>query len=261
MALAGARRERDRQRDPGEARERRARADQRCQRRVGLVHGVAQTLEELQAEAVAAGPGHREASRCDDDGIGLERRRALARDDPAAAVRRESVDQRVRQQRHAAAASERQQAVAHVAGAVGRGEELAGLRLLHQDEAELALEEGDLLAQRPGAQHLSERVRGGIGHEPRLVDARRQDVAAPAAADQDLAPAVGRALEQQRLGVGRGREDRRHRAGRARADHRHTPPAGRHERKIIRGGIPSEGEGSRTRQAPAGRRRSLTASE
>jgi hypothetical protein len=64
------------------------------------------------------------------------------------------------------------------------------------------------------------------------VVGRREDAAPAAAADQDLAAAVGGSLEKERLGVaGRG-EDRGHRSGRARPDHRHAPRTNCHAVKI-----------------------------
>ena len=62
-------------------------------------------------------------------------------------------------------------------------------------------------------------MRRRVGDEPRLVEPRGKDVAASAAADQNLAAAVFRAFEEQCLcALGRG-ENRRHRAGRAGADY------------------------------------------
>src|SRR6185503_21228213 len=52
------------------------------------------------------------------------------------------------------------------------------------------------------------------------------DVAPPAAADQDLAAAVGRPFEQKGLRPRRGGEDRGHRSRGPRADHDHAPPGG-----------------------------------
>ena len=58
--------------------------------------------------------------------------------------------------------------------------------------------------------HPAQQMRRRIGDEARLVEPRGKDVAAAAAADQDLAPAVARPLEQPRFGAGRRGEDRRH---------------------------------------------------
>ena len=81
----------------------------------------------------------------------------------------------------------------------------------------------DLLSQRPGAEHLAQQVRRRIGDEARFVEAHRQHVAASAAADEDLAAAVARALEQSGLGAGLRGEDRGHGAGRARTDDDDAP--------------------------------------
>ena len=71
------------------------------------------------------------------------------------------------------------------------------------------------------AHDLAQRVRRRVGDEARLVQPRGEHVAAPAAADEDLAPAVARALQRARVSApALGGEDRRHRARRARADHR-----------------------------------------
>jgi hypothetical protein len=61
-------------------------------------------------------------------------------------------------------------------------------------------------------------MRRRVGHEARLVELRGQDVAATAAADQNLPAAVLRTLDEQRLGTLRGGKDRRERAGGACTD-------------------------------------------
>ena len=118
----------------------------------------------------------------------------------------------------AAALRELQKPIADIAGALGCGKELCRFDLLDERQPELALEERDLLAERPRANDSTDEVRRRVAHEPRFVEARREDIAAAAAADQDLAAAVSRALEKKCVGAGGGSENRRHRPGRAGAD-------------------------------------------
>ena len=80
-------------------------------------------------------------------------------------------------------------------------------------------EERDLLVERPRPHDAAQQMRRRVGDKARLVEARGQDVAASAAADENLAAAVLRAFEEQRLGAPRRREDRGHRAGGAGADY------------------------------------------
>ncbi len=233
LSLRAARRERDRQRDPREPGERRGRPDERRERGVGRVDGVSEPREDREAESVAARLRDREPSGRDDDGVRLQRGSPLALDRPASADRGEPGHERARQEAHVPPPGEGEQGVAHVAGTVGRREELGRFLFLREDETDVLLEEGDLLRERPGAEHLAQGIGRGVGDESRCrIVGRRQDVASAAAADQDLAPAVGGSLEKQCLGVaGRG-EDRGHRSGGARADHRHAPRTNCHGGKI-----------------------------
>ena len=118
----------------------------------------------------------------------------------------------------AASLRELQQPIAHVAGALGRGKELCRFDLLDERQPELALEERHLLPEGPRANDSADEVRRRVAHEPRFVEARWKNVAAAAATDQDLAAAIGCALEEKGVGTGGGRKDRRHRPGRPRAD-------------------------------------------
>ena len=121
--------------------------------------------------------------------------------------------------RGAVPAREIQQAIAHVARALRRGKELRRLYLLDERQSELALEEGDLLPQRPRSHDPADEVRWSLADEARFVELGWKDVAPAAAADEDLASAVGGALDEEGLGARSRGEDRRHRARRARADH------------------------------------------
>ncbi len=116
----------------------------------------------------------------------------------------------------------REEAIAHVSRLVRGGEELRRLDLLHEGNAEARFEEGALLGQWPGPHELAQEVGRRVGDEARLVEVRGEDVAAPAAADEDLPAAVARPFEKERLRAGGGGENRRHRSRRAGADHDHT---------------------------------------
>jgi hypothetical protein len=109
--------------------------------------------------------------------------------------------------------------VAHVAGAVAHGEELAGLLLTHEGDAERLLEEPALLGERPGAEQLAHAVGRGGGDVSPLVHRRGEDVAAPSPADQDLSAAILRALDDHDLAPPLRGVDRRHETGRPAADH------------------------------------------
>ena len=124
----------------------------------------------------------------------------------------------VQQELSAAALRELQKPIADIAGALGCRKELCRFDLLDKRQPELALEERHLLPERPRANDSTDEVRRRVAHEPRFVEARREDIAAPAAADQDLAAAVSRALEKKCVGAGGSSENRRHRPGRAGAD-------------------------------------------
>ncbi len=93
----------------------------------------------------------------------------------------------------------------------------------------LLLEELPLLGQRPGEQDLPQCVRRGAGDEPARLKLRGKDVAPPAAADQDLAPAVAGTFEEQHPPAPAYSEDRgRQPSGSGTHDHnRQTGPHGR----------------------------------
>ena len=136
--------------------------------------------------------------------------------------RRKTRHQRVGNESRAVAGGERQEPIADVTRALRDRKELGGLHLLHQGQPDLPLEEGDLFLQRPGPDDVAQRVRRGVGDEARLLHSGRENVAAAAAADENLASAVPRPLEQEGLrAAGRG-EDRGQDARGARADHSDT---------------------------------------
>ena len=75
-------------------------------------------------------------------------------------------------------------------------------------------------------------MRCRVGDETRLVEPRGKDVAASAAADENLPATVLRAFEEEGLcALGR-RENRRHRAGGARADYDNARHASSDWRKV-----------------------------
>ena len=122
---------------------------------------------------------------------------------------------------HAALARECDEAVANVLGAVRPRKQLARLRFERQGNAEIVLEERALLVQRPRSQHAAHQVGRRIGDETLGSQHRRQHVAAPAAADQDLAAAIGRAFDQRDVGAVRRSKRRCDEPSRAAADDRH----------------------------------------
>src|SRR4029077_6512194 len=121
----------------------------------------------------------------------------------------EILDQRSEADLDAAPPGEGEELVAYLAGAVRDGEELPRLRLQRQRDAGLLREEAALGVERPGGEDLAQRVGRRVGDEPPGIDRRGEDVAPPAAADQDLPPAVGSALKEEDAAFSRGREDRR----------------------------------------------------
>jgi hypothetical protein len=106
-------------------------------------------LEDPEPPAVAPGVRHREAAGGDDDRIHRQRSAAFALHLPPARARIDAGDRRPREETRAFARGEREESVAHVARPVRRREEFPCLRLFHQRHPQLALEEGDLLRQRP----------------------------------------------------------------------------------------------------------------
>ena len=83
---------------------------------------------------------------------------------------------------------------------------------------EVALEEGTLLNERPRSQHAAHEVRRRIGDESLWREDRGQDIAPPAAADQDLTAAVSGAFKQDDAMAGARRENRRHQPRSTRAN-------------------------------------------
>ena len=140
--------------------------------------------------AVTPGVRHAEPAGGDHHRAGLERSATLEFEPPSVAggsqVRQPSVEPHVGPARPRV----RHQAVADVARPVRGRKQLAGLRLERERNSELLLEEPPLRGERPAAQDVAEGVRRGVGDEPLRLDLRGEDVAAAAAADQDLAAAV-----------------------------------------------------------------------
>src|SRR5437660_12911427 len=82
------RRQRDTERDAAERAEYRVAGGEWCQRGVHGVHRVTQPRQLAKAEAIASRVRHREAASRDDDGIGVDWRRAVALDAPPSVMRR-----------------------------------------------------------------------------------------------------------------------------------------------------------------------------
>jgi len=195
----------------------------RGERRVGVVERVPELPDDAQSRAVAPRRRHREPARRDHHRGRVERLLAFGEHLPGTLAYRgaEPHHRRVDHGPHSAAAGQRQQPVAHVAGAVGFREELARLRLQHQPEPHVVLEEAPLVLERPGQQDLAKRVGRRVGDVAGGIHLRGQHVAAAAAADQDLAPAVPRPLQQDHARAALRRKEGGEHPGRPRADHHH----------------------------------------
>ena len=200
--------------------------DERRQRRVGLVYRVSEAAGDVEAGAIAAGRGHRQASRREDDRIGVDRRVTFELDHASArplcasrrvrgGCRRRSVLNVNSTPTRARVGDER---VAHGARLIRDGEQLAGLLFERERQSQRRLEERPLFGERPRPQEVAHRVRRRIRHEPFGRQRRRQHVASAAAADQDLASAVARAFDDEHAPAVARREDGRHQPGRAGAD-------------------------------------------
>ena len=210
---------------PRESRVRMRGCGQRGQRRVGRMDLQPQAAREGKSEAVAAGRGDGQPSRGQDHRRRVERWRAVEQHPPAggALVREgQHVDHPGSEPEPGVRLADPvHQPVADVPRPVARGEELSRFGLELERHPELVLEEGALFGEGPGREELPERVRRGVGHVAPRLHHRRKDVAAPAAADQDLASTVGRPFEQDHGRTGAGSEERGHESCRSGADHDH----------------------------------------
>ena len=92
---------------------------------------------------------------------------------------------------NAASPCQLDQPVAHVPRATREREQLSRLLLERERNAHVAFEELALCDEGPRPQHPAEEMCGGIGDESVGFERDRENVAPAAAADQDLAPAVG----------------------------------------------------------------------
>ena len=113
----------------------------------------------------------------------------------------------------------RQQGIEHIFRPVRDGKELAALRFLAQRNPQILLEETANARSSGQARRIFARVWGepSVTKSP-AIGMRRQDVAPPAAADQDLLAGALAAFQQEhRTRAARGPE-RSHQTGRARAD-------------------------------------------
>src|SRR5690606_10366241 len=106
-----------------------------------------------------------------------------------------------------------------------RGEELPRFGLEDQWQAEAILEEAPLFGERPGEEDLAERVRRGGGVVVRRVEAGGEDIAATAAADEDLATPIAGAFEEQDPSALLRGEARRHQTG--------SPGPGHHDQRCV----------------------------
>jgi hypothetical protein len=181
---------------------------------------VPEAADDFEAGPVAPRPRQREAPGGDDDGRGRDRfaSREAHRPGLILARRLEILDQGLETDLHGAPPREVQEAVAHLPAAVRDGKKLARVGLQRQRDSGLLLEEAALLGERPRAEDLAQRVGRGIGDETTGIEGGRENVAPPAAADQDFPAAIARAFEQQDAAVAGGREDGRQEAGGAGAE-------------------------------------------
>ena len=188
-----------RPRDAGEGSVARRLQGEGSQSRVRLVEGVAEPADHGESGAIAAGAGKgKPAGRYDHGRRGD--RFALRETDPPRRrpLRRlETGGEGIEPDLRAPAPGEIEETVPDLSRAVRNREELARLGLQSQGDARLLLEEPPLLGERPRGEDLPQRVGRGIRDEPRRIGHGGQDVAPPAAADQDLASTVASPLENQ----------------------------------------------------------------
>ena len=112
----------------------------------------------------------------------------LPLDDPPIAGRPNTCDERLGDEADALAVARRRASLSRTSRALcDFGKSLRDSVSSTSGSVELALEECDLLVKRPRADDAAEQMRRRIGDKARLVDLRGQDVAASAAADQNLA--------------------------------------------------------------------------
>ncbi len=140
-ALGSARRELDGQRDAGERRVCARRGGQRRERGVRRVEGVAQAARIDSPMPSLPVLRHRQPAGGDDDRLGLQRRRPFAQTRQRPATGSSPVTAAPSSSSTPRRRGQGQETVAHVASAVRRGEQLARLRLLHQGDRQLGLEE------------------------------------------------------------------------------------------------------------------------
>ncbi len=159
---------------------------QRGQRGVGRNQCVAECLRHAQPRPVAARARHRQPAGRHDHPFGRECLPRFQPHQPAVARSFDLVCSRVEPQRDTSGLSGAQQGVQHRGRAVGEGKQFATFLLERQGHGQVILEELAHLHQRPGREDLPHRVRGAVRMEVRRRDARRQDIAPPAAADEDL---------------------------------------------------------------------------
>ncbi len=155
----------DPERHSGQHPKRRRLGRERGERGIGRVHGMTEPFQHLQTSPVAPGLGDRAAAGGENGPVHQQRRCAVSLVPPAAPLGSQSGDAAVGKKPGAASRRQRQQPVPHVAGAVGTGKELGRPGFLRQRDPQLSLEEGDLLPERPGAQHVAKGRRGGSGDE------------------------------------------------------------------------------------------------
>ena len=213
-------REGHRQGETGQGMVSRVAARERDQGRVGVNHHMTQGARYVQAGAVAAGRRHRETTGGEDHPAGGDRIAPGQLHPPDIALD-QAGHARPQPLLHAAPVSCSEQGVEHVARPIAFRKQLARFGLQPQRHGQVLVKEAPYIGQGPGAQDLGHDVRRPVADEVGRRTARRQDIAASTAADQDLlAGTLGRLQEQHRTGTGGGKNGG-HQAGGAGADDHH----------------------------------------
>jgi hypothetical protein len=215
-------RQRDRQRNTGEIRELPSGIRERRERGVRGVHLVPQRARDVQSGAVAAGVGHRESAARENHGIGHQGLCASYLYAPAIVKRDDVGDARFKTNARPARFGECEKSVAHIARFVRGGEYFLEFWLVGERNSHDVFEECALLGEWPRTQNAIHRVGRRVGDKARLVEIDGQHVAAPAAADENLAATILGTFEQRSLGARRRRKDCRHRARGTGANHNHA---------------------------------------
>src|SRR5439155_9883126 len=164
---------------------------------------MAQTGREMDARAVAARFWYRHSTRRQHHRSSVDLASSRL-DAPACGCWREARQRRVPSELNAAPPGQLDQPVAHVPRATRDRKQLTGPLLKCEWGAHVAFEELALPNKGPRPQHSAEEMDRRIGNESVGFKRNGENVAPAAAADQDLAPAVSRPLDDGNRGSLRG---------------------------------------------------------